>query len=647
MYEFSVAKSYLWPKKKRLSFSLIGLMSLFVISLVIWLVLLFLSVTEGIEKNWLKKLTSLNAPIRIIPTEEYYNSYYYQIDGVSSASHYTLKTIGEKLHSPLSDPYQPEVDEELPFYFPLQEKTPDLVKDVFASLSEVKGVAFQEYEVAGAVMQLKLLRKGQQNFLSQASYIANFTEESKDLISLLLPPTLEDIQHLLSTPHSFPATMKNLEVDGVSTIASAWCMPSELLPENEPFTAYLHSKNEMLLYVMIPTSKQAIASLTKGVLVRKKEGLSFTHDGQTKILEEVPLYLDGVLHFQAGVKRGKASNLSEVQLDVRGELQNKPLNGTLLWKDLKLEKFRVIDHFEKAPSEPPPWVYYVDNTPHLQENGVILPIQFRENHVLIGDKGHLSYSGSTAVAIQEQRVAVQTVGFYDPGVMSIGARLVLAPSHIVRTINASCQNVSLDPLLTNGIMVWFPSLKKTPLIALEIQNCLQKHGIAPYWKVVPFYQYEFAKDLMSQFQSDRYLFMLVGVIILLVACSNIISLLLLLVNDKKHEIGVLISLGASKKSIAAIFGICGVALGMVSCLIGTFFAYFTLSHIDHLVYLLNALEGRAAFNTAFYGQSLPKELSQTAFAFVLIITPILSLIAGLIPAIKACKLKPSAILRSE
>ena len=94
--------------------SLIALMSVGVISLVVWLVLIFLSVTDGIEKNWLKKLTSLNAPIRITPTEEYYHSYYYQIDGISSSSDYRCKSIGEKAVALYADPYMPECDQEIP-----------------------------------------------------------------------------------------------------------------------------------------------------------------------------------------------------------------------------------------------------------------------------------------------------------------------------------------------------------------------------------------------------------------------------------------------------------------------------------------------------------------------------------------------------
>ena len=172
-------------------------------------------------------------------------------------------------------------------------------------------------------------------------------------------------------------------------------------------------------------------------------------------------------------------------------------------------------------------------------------------------------------------------------------------------------------------------------------------GISSYWQIIPYYEYDFAKALISQFQSDRYLFTLVGLLILTVACSNVISLLLLLVNDKKHEIGVLLSLGAKKRSIALIFGGIGIVIGFISSLFGIALASFTLSHIDLFVKFLSSIEGRDAFSPLFYGDSLPNQMSFKALLFVLIASPILSFLAGLIPAIKACKLKPSAILRSE
>src|SRR3989304_8262728 len=103
MFELKIALKYLLLNKKRVSSSIITWISIFVISIVVWLILVFLSVTNGIEKNWISKLTSLNAPTRITPTSDYYSSYYYLADTISSNSDYSTKTIKEKYLSEKSD----------------------------------------------------------------------------------------------------------------------------------------------------------------------------------------------------------------------------------------------------------------------------------------------------------------------------------------------------------------------------------------------------------------------------------------------------------------------------------------------------------------------------------------------------------------
>jgi lipoprotein-releasing system permease protein len=121
----------------------------------------------------------------------------------------------------------------------------------------------------------------------------------------------------------------------------------------------------------------------------------------------------------------------------------------------------------------------------------------------------------------------------------------------------------------------------------------------------------------------------------------------LLVNDKKREIGILQAMGARTSSIALIFAACGAGMGIISSLIGTFAALFTLKHIDTLAHFLSVIQGHDAFNAIFYGKSLPSSLSTDALLFILIATPLLSLLAGLVPALKACRMRPSTILRSE
>ncbi|KKK48775.1 hypothetical protein LCGC14_3141720, partial [marine sediment metagenome] len=189
MFEFKIAFKYLLFKKRRLSASLISLLSIFVISLVVWVVLVFLSVTNGIEKNWLKKLTSLNAPVRIAPTDQYYSSYYYMIDSYSSKSDYLAKNISEKLSSDLSDPYDGEIDIELARSFPKpiieNGKLLDPIKKLYKILENENSsnldISYQDYELSAAQLRLTLNRTKKDlftefkdervNFLTQMSYL--------------------------------------------------------------------------------------------------------------------------------------------------------------------------------------------------------------------------------------------------------------------------------------------------------------------------------------------------------------------------------------------------------------------------------------------------------------------------------------------
>lgn len=497
MFELQVALKYLIPRKKSLSTTLISAVSVFVISLVIWLVLVFLSVLSGIEKNWLYKLTALHAPIRISPTEEYYNSYYYQIDSIASASNYTLKTIGEKAANTLTDPYAEEIDAEVPFFW----SKPDLLNNgalkdpVKLAMKELssKGLVYQDYEIGGALLRLALnSSSASTSYLSQMSYLLSISDQNPGLHSLILPT---------DTPPSH-------------------------------FYAYF-------------------------------------------------------------------------------------VNEKLHLPDLK------------------------------NEMPIFLPKSYKENGASVGSAGTLNYVVPTAGSSQEQKIPVRVVGFYDPGILAVGNKCILVPSCVTRAIATSTQTFSPDGTPTNGIFVWIQDLKNAKAIQSQIIKDFEKAEIGAYWKVATFEEFEFSKDLLVQFQSDRTLFLLIASIILIVACSNIISLLVLLVNDKKREIAILQSMGASFKSIAIIFGLCGASMGILSCLFGCIGAIVTLHHLDYLVAILSAIQGRAAFNPAFFGASLPNQLSWEAVSFVLIVTPLLCLAAGLIPALKASKVHPASVLRSE
>ena len=70
MFEVSVAFKYLIPRKKHLSVTLIAMMSVGVISLIVWLLLVFLSVTSGIEAHEEKVVKKVKKQAEVNLVEE-------------------------------------------------------------------------------------------------------------------------------------------------------------------------------------------------------------------------------------------------------------------------------------------------------------------------------------------------------------------------------------------------------------------------------------------------------------------------------------------------------------------------------------------------------------------------------------------------
>jgi lipoprotein-releasing system permease protein len=677
MFEISILRKYLIPRKKQLSMTLIALMSVGVISLVVWLIVLFLSVTEGIEKTWLHKLTSLNAPLRLTPTQNYYSSYYYLADSISDSSHYTSRSLHEKLLGP-TDPHNNATDEAIPSYWPQPEKNPDgslrdPIKIAASILSDLKedhvGLSYQDFEMSGGMLKLQLVRPAAgggetHSFLTQASYFASFADQSPYMKELISPPSMKDLNHLFFlchyapeaktqelgfNPSSFQKKAENLlsQID-IKTLKTngIWRVPLTLLPENTPIPAGAQFKGKDVVRFILASSEE------KGTL--KRVGSDLFWNGKA-IYSTLPIYSEKEISFEAKLVKSSlatAQRQADLRFQVQGSTGNIPLKGEIAWQGVEIADANVQTNFSQPPHTAPFWVHGIGQklvlpTFSSQEKGIMLSKQFHDNGVRIGDRGYLAYPAATAGALQEQRLSVFVAGFYDPGVLTIGNKCILAPANVVHLINTTSQVEHFDKTSSAGFAVWMKDIKQAPDMAKKLQARLKTAGIDQYWKVTTYKDYDFAKDLLQQFQSDRYLFTLIGLVILLVACSNIISFLVILVNDKKQEIGILQALGASRKSIALIFGGLGAALGILSSLVGVGTALLTLKNLDKLVQFLSFLQGHDAFNAVFFGSSLPQTLSFQALLFVLVITPILSLIAGLIPAWKACRLSPSAILRSE
>lgn len=713
MFEISVACKYLLPRRRQLSVSIISIISTLVISLVVWLIVVFFSVTDGLEKSWINKLTALTAPVRITPNESYYKSYYYQIDTISDASGYSPKTIREKLEAEATNPYDASIDEEIPTFWPpleqdAQGKPKDLVKLVYSSIQDIKGITnvkAHDFELTGSQIHINLLRSiptarrsmyagSTQTALSYPAYLGNFESDNATLSKALLPISLKDVNNLLdltgisantsdeeeNKKNYFPVAIfqarlqsffKQVHVTNLKTRSYGWTIPQNLLPTQFNWVVCALFKDQFLLKIVVPQQDQNLLALqtqlkeepnntvVTGTIRMEGAHAVFETAAQAPlaISAQVPIVLAGDSEFPAHVNEDslqKARKIEDLKFNIDLNIQDTTLQGTVPYRGLEIGKAEFSQAFSSDAASFPLWIhtlatenqdpqYILPKDPNIGE-GVLLPKGFREAGVLVGDRGYLTYYTPTTSMLQEQRLPVYVTGFYDPGIIPMGAKFILANRDIISIIR-SAHNQD-DRIVTNGINVRFNDYKRADEVKAQLMQSFKDKGIGRYWNIETYREFEFTKEIMRELQSQKHIFTVIAVAIIIVACSNIISMLIILVNDKKLEIGILRSMGATSKSIALIFGLAGGLIGIMGSLIGIGAAILTLKNLQSIVDFVSRIQGYDLFNSAFYGENIPQELSYEALSFVLVATIIISLLAGIVPAVKACLLKPSSILRS-
>lgn len=134
-------------------------------------------------------------------------------------------------------------------------------------------------------------------------------------------------------------------------------------------------------------------------------------------------------------------------------------------------------------------------------------------------------------------------------------------------------------------------------------------------------------------------------LVIAVACFNIVSGLVMTVEEKRSSIGILKTMGLSENTVRLTFLLQGLLNGLIGVGIGTVLGVVTALNLTDWISAIEQLTGITILSGDIYFVSfLPTELRWQDVVVTVIVALTLSVIATLYPANKAAKLKPAEAL---
>lgn len=137
-------------------------------------------------------------------------------------------------------------------------------------------------------------------------------------------------------------------------------------------------------------------------------------------------------------------------------------------------------------------------------------------------------------------------------------------------------------------------------------------------------------------------------LIVAVAAFNIISTLIMVVTDKKSDIAILRTLGASPKQIMTIFMVQGTIIGVIGTVIGAIVGVLAALNVSKVLEWIQSLTGHQFLNSnVYFIDYIPSHIMLKDLLIICGAALLLSFLATLYPAWRAARIQPAEALRYE
>ena len=176
-------------------------------------------------------------------------------------------------------------------------------------------------------------------------------------------------------------------------------------------------------------------------------------------------------------------------------------------------------------------------------------------------------------------------------------------------------------------------------------NVVEKLGSDLYYGVDWMQQ---KRNFIRALNLEKQMIAVVLSLIIAVAAFNIVSMMVMVVTDKKSDIAILRTIGMTPKRIVKIFFYQGLSIGLIGIVVGTVLGLLLALNIESVISGIETILGFQFFpKDVFYINRFPSVIQLNDVLSVVIGAIVLAVIAAIYPARRAGKINISEVLRHE
>ena len=192
-----------------------------------------------------------------------------------------------------------------------------------------------------------------------------------------------------------------------------------------------------------------------------------------------------------------------------------------------------------------------------------------------------------------------------------------------------------------GIRLKLKDLHEAPRVVKELAGMLTEFLYLRDWT-------QQNKTWFAAVQVEKRMMFIILTLIVAVAAFNLVSTLVMTVTDKRADIAILRTLGASPASIMGIFMVQGAMVGVIGTFAGLALGLLVACNIDVIVPAIERVVGASFLPQDIYLiNKMPSDPQSADIVPIAIIALILAFIATIYPSWRASRVNPAEALRYE